>query len=87
MYMRNEIKNKEEQKLWKETIVSGIMLWVILVILISTGTNDYSGFIIITIFNAMIIALGCGFYMQKESFLGCMIQMLAVFSSFYFCFL
>lgn len=86
MYMRNEIKNEEEQKLWRETIISGTILWIILAVLLATGSKNHFELIIMTSFNAMIIALGCGFYMQKESLLGCMIQMFSVFSSFYFCF-
>ena len=39
MYMRNEIKNEEEQKLWKETIISGIALWIVLAVFMATNVN------------------------------------------------
>lgn len=67
MYMRNEIKN-EEQKLWKETIMSGTILWIILVVLLATGSKNHFELIIMTSFNAMIIALGCGFCYKKNPF-------------------
>lgn len=85
MYMRNEIKNEEEQKLWKETIISGIALWIVLAVFIATNVNVHD-FIFMMTLNTMLIALGIFYYTQETPIFGSMIQMVAVFFSFYFCF-
>lgn len=84
MYMRNEIKNEEEQKLWKETIIPGIALWIVLAVFMATNVNVHD-FIFMMILNTMLIALGIFCYIQKTPVFASMIQMAAVFFSFYFC--
>ena len=70
MYMRNEIKNEEEQKLWKETIISGIALWIVLAVFMATNVNVHD-FIFMMILNTMLIALGIFCYTAgKVTFAG-----------------
>lgn len=66
MYMRNEIKNEEEQKLWKETIISGIALWIVLAVFMATNVNVHD-FIFMMILNTMLIALGIFLLHTKNS--------------------
>ena len=54
MYMRNEIKNEEEQKLWKETIISGIALWIVLAVFMATNVNVHD-FIFMMILNTILL--------------------------------
>ena len=78
MYMRNEIKNEEEQKLWKETIISGIALWIVLAVFMATNVNVHD-FIFMMILNTMLIALGIFCYIQKTPVFASMIQMAAYY--------
>lgn len=84
MYMRNEIKNEEEQKLWKETVVSGIALWIALAGFMAANVNAHDFIFMMTI-NAITIALGVFYYTKKTPIFASMIQMVAIFLSFYFC--